>query len=35
MGKRIDAVILVGPVVFVVELKVGETAFDRASLDQV
>ncbi len=35
MGKRIDAVILAGPVVFVVEFKVGATAFDRASLDQV
>ncbi len=35
MGRRIDAVLLLGPVVFVVEFKVGEKAFDRASLDQV
>jgi hypothetical protein len=35
MGRRIDAVVLVGPVIFVIEFKVGETAFDRASLDQV
>ena len=35
MGRRIDAVILVGPVVFVVEFKVGERIFDRVSLDQV
>ena len=35
MGRRIDAVILVGPVVFVVEFKVGESLFDRAALDQV
>ena len=31
MGSRVDAVLLVGPVVFVVEFKVGEAAFDRAS----
>jgi hypothetical protein len=35
MGRRIDAVLLVGPVVFVVEFKVGETVFDRAAVDQV
>ena len=35
MGRRIDAVILIGPVVFVVEFKVGESTFDRAALDQV
>ena len=35
MGRRIDAVILIGPVVYVVEFKVGETAFDRAAVDQV
>src|SRR6266568_2189261 len=35
MGRRIDAVLLVGPVVFVVEFKVGEETFDRAALDQV
>ena len=35
MGRRIDVVVLVGPVVFVVEFKVGESAFDRAAMDQV
>ncbi len=35
MGRRIDAVVLTGPVVFVVEFKVGQSTFDRASLDQV
>lgn len=35
MGRRIDAVILAGPVVFVVEFKVGETEFERAAIDQV
>jgi hypothetical protein len=35
MGRRIDAVVLAGPVVFVVEFKVGETVFDRAAIDQV
>ena len=35
MGRRIDAVLLVGSVVFVIEFKVGETAFDRAAVDQV
>jgi hypothetical protein len=35
MGRRIDAVLLIGPVVFVVEFKVGESEFDRSALDQV
>jgi hypothetical protein len=35
MGRRIDAVILVGPVVFVVEFKVGASVFDRAAIEQV
>jgi hypothetical protein len=35
MGRRIDAVLLIGPVVFVVEFKVGENEFDRAAVDQV
>jgi hypothetical protein len=35
MGRRIDAVLLIGPVVFVVEFKVGATRFERASIDQV
>jgi len=35
MGRRIDLVLLIGPVVLVVEFKVGESAFDRAAIDQV
>ena len=35
MGRRIDAVLLIGPVVFVVEFKVGESVFERAAVDQV
>jgi hypothetical protein len=35
MGRRIDAVLLTGPLVFVVEFKVGGKQFDRAAVDQV
>jgi hypothetical protein len=35
MGRRIDAVLLVGSVVFVIEFKVGEATFDRAAVNQV
>ena len=35
MGRRIDAVLLVGTIVFVVEFKVGQAEFDRAAIDQV
>jgi len=35
MGRRIDVVLLIGSVVFIVEFKVGETTFSRAALDQV
>lgn len=35
MGRRIDAVLLVGPVVFVIEFKVGERVFEHAAVDQV
>ncbi len=35
MGKRIDAAILVGPVVFVVEFKIDARTFERADVDQV
>lgn len=35
MGSRVDAVLLIGPIVFVVEFKVGESKFDRAAIDQV
>jgi hypothetical protein len=35
MGRRVDAVLLAGPVVFAMEFKVGAETFDRAALDQV
>jgi hypothetical protein len=35
MGKRIDAVVIVGPVVFAIEFKVGADTFDRAAIEQV
>jgi Schlafen group 3, DNA/RNA helicase domain len=35
MGRRIDTVLLVGPIIFVIEFKVGVPGFDRSALDQV
>jgi hypothetical protein len=35
MGRRIDAVVLVGPVVFVIEFKVGALDFTQAHYEQV
>lgn len=35
MGKRIDVVLLIGPVVFVIEFKIGESHFTATALDQV
>ncbi len=35
MGKRIDAVLLIGPVIFVLEFKVGEKTFTSYATDQV
>ena len=35
MGKRIDAVVIIGPAIFVIEFKVGESAYNAADLDQV
>jgi hypothetical protein len=35
MGKRIDVVLLIGPVIFVLEFKVGENTFTISALDQV
>lgn len=35
MGRRIDTVVLVGPVVFTIEFKVGETEFGTAAVEQV
>ncbi len=35
MGKRADAVVLIGDCVFVIEFKVGSETFDRHALEQV
>ena len=35
MGRRIDVVILVGPVVFVLEFKVALSTFERGAIEQV
>jgi len=35
MGKRIDVVLLLGSVIFVLEFKVGESHFTSSALDQV
>ncbi len=35
MGRRIDVVVVSGPVVFVIEFKVGSQLFDTSAIDQV
>ena len=35
MGRRIDAVLLLGPIIFVIEFKVGERSFTQAAVEQV
>jgi hypothetical protein len=35
MGRRIDAVLIVGPIAFALEFKVGESVFDRSAIEQV
>jgi hypothetical protein len=35
MGRRIDVVVIIGPVIFAIEFKVGEETFDRSAIDQV
>jgi hypothetical protein len=35
MGRRIDVVLLIGPVIFVLEFKVGEAEFQAYAVDQV
>lgn len=35
MGRRIDAVLLIGGLIYVVEFKVGSSTFDRSGIDQV
>jgi hypothetical protein len=34
MGKRVDVVLLIGDVIFVLEFKVGERAYPRNAIDQ-
>jgi hypothetical protein len=35
MGRRIDAIVIIGPAVFVIEFKVGASTYGAADLDQV
>jgi len=35
MGRRIDVVLLIGPVIFVIEFKIGEKEFPLCAIDQV
>jgi hypothetical protein len=35
MGSRVDTVLLIGSVVFVIEFKVGASTFDQSAFDQV
>lgn len=35
MGRRVDAIVLIGPAIFVVEFKVGEMTFQSQDLEQV
>jgi hypothetical protein len=35
MGRRIDTVLLINSVVFVIEFKIGKESFDRADIEQV
>jgi hypothetical protein len=35
MGRRVDVVVLIGPVIFILEFKVGEHRYTREAVDQV
>lgn len=35
MGQRADAILLSGPLVFVIEFKIGEKRFERSAIEQV
>ncbi|KAA0237542.1 MAG: DUF2075 domain-containing protein [Armatimonadetes bacterium] len=35
MGSRVDAIVITGPCVFIIEFKAGATTFDTAAIDQV
>jgi hypothetical protein len=35
IGRRIDVVLLIGPIAFAIEFKVGESVFERSAIEQV
>jgi len=35
MGRRVDVVLVLGPAIFALEFKVGESTYDRSAIDQV
>lgn len=35
MGRRVDTILVIGPVIFALEFKVGERAYDRRAIEQV
>ncbi|PKN74017.1 MAG: hypothetical protein CVU50_00130 [Candidatus Cloacimonetes bacterium HGW-Cloacimonetes-3] len=35
MGKRVDAIVIIGPVIFVIEFKIGAELFSAYAVDQV
>ncbi len=35
MGRRVDVILVLGPVIFALEFKVGEPTYDRAAIEQV
>lgn len=35
MGKRIDTVLIIGPVIFVLEFKIGDNTYSSSAVDQV
>jgi hypothetical protein len=35
MGRRVDSILIIRGIVFVIEFKIGESAFDRSARDQV
>lgn len=35
MGKRVDNIIIIGDLIFVVEFKVGDTKYEKSAIDQV
>jgi hypothetical protein len=35
MGRRVDTILVLGPVIFALEFKVGEKVYDRAAIEQV